>query len=198
MTKKGPACRQAGLSLIEVIIVMGVVVIIGSLLMVIMVNSTTLFTKQSAKLEEGLNINDTLAQVRSNIKDASSIAPSYTSGGTTYTSGLTQLVIKLPSIDSSNNIILNAFDSYVFFLYSNQMRMKTFPSPQSTRKVQDQIFSNTVDSLKFQYFNSGIPPMEVSPATAVKVRITLTLKRKVAVNSYETVIATSEANLRND
>lgn len=185
---------EKGLTIIELLAVMGVMTVVGALLMVIIVNSAGLFTKESAKLTQGLNINDTLAQVRSNIKDASSIAVSYT----TYTTGATQLVLILPSIDSLNNIIPDAFDYYVYFLDSNTLRFKSFPNASSARKAQDQIFSTLIDSLKFQYFNSGTPPAEVAPVSARKVRITLTLKQKTAVNSYETNIATSEANLRND
>lgn len=187
-----------GLSLIELLIITGVMTVVGALLMVIMVNSAGLFTKESAKLEAGLNINDTLVQVRSNIKNASSIASSYSDSTTTYTTGTTQLILQIPSLDSSNNIITDTFDYYIFFLDQKKLRFKTFPNAASARKDQDQIFSNIIDSLKFQYFNSSTPPTEVTPTIARKVRITLTLKRKTTVNSYETNIATSEANLRND
>lgn len=176
---------------------MGIVTIVGALLMVIIVNSVGLFTTQSSKLEQGLNINDTLTEVRSSIKDASSIASVYTGGSTTYTTGATQLVLNLPSINISNNIISGSFDTYIYFLDTNRIRLKTFPDAQSSRKPQDQIFSNIIDSLKFQYFNSATPPVEVTPVSATKIRISLTLKQKKGT-SYEINTATSEANLRND
>lgn len=190
--------KAKGLSLVELLIVIGVMTVVGVLLMVIIVNSAGLFTKESAKLQEGLNINDILVQVRSNIKNAGSIVGSYTSGSTTYTTGTTQLILQLSSLDSSNNIIPNTFDYYVYFLDLTRLRFKTFPDAASVRKAQDQIFSNIIDSLKFQYFDPGTPPTEVTPTTARKIRMTVTLKRKTTVNSYETNIATSEGNLRND
>ena len=187
----------SGFTLIEVLVAMGIATVTGVLLLVIIVNSTGLFTQQSSKVQMGLNINDALLQVRSSIKDASIVADQYISGGTTYTTGSNQLVLKVLSIDSSGNIIDNTFDFFVFFQDQNYLRFKTFPDPSSARKQADRVFSTSVDGLNFQYFNSVIPPVEVVPTAATKVRITLTLKQKIGVK-YETYTATSEANLRND
>lgn len=184
-----------GLTLVEVLIAMGIATIVGGLLLVIMVNSAGLFYKQSSKVEQGLGINDALAKVRQTIKETSSIAASYTDGSTTYTSGEQQIVLKIPSIDGSGNVISNTFDYFVFFLDQTKLRFKIFKDATSTRGVANQIFSTNVDSLKFQYLD--LTGAEVTPISAVKVRITLTLKQKAGAG-YEQNTATSEANLRND
>ena len=189
--------RERGLTLIEVLITMGIATVAGVLLVVIMVNSAGLFTQQSSKVQEGLNINDALSQVRSSIKQANAVASEYTGGGSTYTTGGSQLVLQVLSIDSLGNIIDNTLDYFVFFQDQNLLRFKIFPDPSSSRKPVDRIFATSVDNLIFQYFNSASPPVEVIPTSATKVRITLTLKQKIGIN-YETQTATSEANLRND
>lgn len=186
-----------GLTLLEILLAMGIAIVVGMFLLIVIVNSSGLFLKQSSKVEGGLNINDALLQVRTSIKDASAVLGSYTSVSTTYTTGNTVLVLKIPTINSSNNIITETFDYYVFFQDQKKLRFKTFPDPSSSRKAQDQIFSTNVDSLVFEYFNSANPPVEVVPALAKKVRISLTLKQKSGA-SYEINTATSEANLRND
>lgn len=186
-----------GLTLIEVLVAMGIATMVGVLLVVIIVNSAGLFKQQSSQVQEGLNINDALAQVRSSTKQASAIASTYTGGSTTYTTGPSQLVLKVSSIDSSGNIIENTDDYFVFFQDQNYLRFKTFPDPVSFRKASDRIFSTSLDNLIFKYFNSANPPAEVPPESAIKVRITLTLKQRNGA-SFETNTATSEANLRND
>ena len=188
---------KKGLTLVELLITMGISIIIGGLLTVIILNSAGLYYKESSKLTEGLNINDTLTKVRETIKESSSIATSYTQGSTTYTSGTTQLVLKVPSLDSSNNIISNTFDYFVFFLDTNKLRFKTFPDALSARKSQDQIFTTLLDSLSFKYLDNLNPPNEVTPNSAKKVLITIALKQKSGAK-IETIIATSEAYLRND
>lgn len=185
-----------GFTFIELIITMGISSIIGVLLLVIIVNSTGVFYKQSSKLSQGLNINDAFSKIIGNIKQASSIAVSYINGSTTYTSGPIQLVLKIPSIDSSGNIILNTYDYFVYFLDQNTFRLKTFPDALSARKSLDQIFSTSVDSLNFQYFDFSSPPNEVAPGAALKIRVTIKLKQRNGTN-FETSIATTEANLRN-
>lgn len=197
MTKKGPACRQAGLTIMEVLITAGISSAIGVLLLVIILNSTGVFYKQSLKLQEGLNINDSLSKIRNNIKQASSVAVSYTSGTTTYTSGATQLILKVLSVDSSNNLIPSTYDYFVFFLDQNKLRFRTFVDDQSSRKAQDQILSTLVDDLSFKYYDSLNPPTEVVAQSAKKVTVTVTLKQKNGIN-VETHTATSEGNLRND
>lgn len=182
--------KQRGLSLLEVLVAMGVAVIVGVLLVSIMVNSAGLFYKQSSSLQEGLNINDTLGKVREAVKESKAVVTSYTSGGTTYTSSAAQLVLKLASVDPLGNIIVDVFDHVVFFQDQNKLRYKSFPDPQSSRKMQDQIFSTSVSNLTFKYFDSQNPPNEVAPASASKVRVIVSLN--------EQTVATSEASLRND
>ncbi len=197
-SRLGITINQKGLTLLEVLVAMGIATIAGTLLMVIMINSAGLFSQQSSKVQQGLSINDALSTIRESIKQASSVADQYTNGSTTYTTGTNQLVLKVFSVDSSGNIVENTFDYFVFFLDQNSLRFKVFPdSLLSSRGMADQIFSTMVENLNFQYLNSAIPPIEVIPQNAAKVRISLTLKQKNGLN-FETSTATSEANLRND
>ena len=189
--------RESGFTIVEVLISMLIASIVGGLLVVIMVNSFGLFYKQSSKVEEGLNINTALSSIQNNIKDASSIAISFTKGSETYTSGQNQLVLTVPSIDSSNNIIASTYDYFVLFQDTNMLRYKVFVDSVSKRKPQDQIFSTSVNNLVIKYFNLASPPVEVSPSNARKVRVTVFLKQKIGI-SFETTTATTEANLRND
>ncbi len=172
--------RGRGLTLVEVLVAMGIAAVAGVLLLVIIVNSASLFKEQSSKVEEGLNMNDALSVVRSSIKQASSVAD---------TSSASQLVLKVSSVDTSGNIIDNTFDYFVLYLDQGAIHLKIFPDAISSRKTADRILSTNVDSLKFQYLNSANPSVEVTPASAAKVRVTLNLKQK---------ISTTEANLRND
>ncbi len=189
--------KGKGLTLMEVLIAMGLAVATGTLLLSIMINSAGFFYKQSSKLQEGLNINDALSKVRQSTRLSSGVVSTYTSGGITYTSSATQIVLKVPALDNLGNVIANTFDYIVFFQDQTKLRYKLFPDAQSSRKSQDQIFSTSVDSLTFKYLDSQNPPNEVTPVSATKVRIILSLKQKNG-QTIETNTATSEAALRND
>lgn len=196
MNKSGHVCWQVGLTLVELLITLGVAILVGALLLTIMVNTLGLFYKESSTRTQGLSINDALSKIRSSVKQSSIVATSFTSG-TTYTSSVTQLVLKITSVDLSGNLITNTFDYFVFFLDGSNLRFKTFPDVLSSRKAQDQIFSTNVKNLQFKYLDLQNPPLEVLPSEALKVRVSLTLQQKSGAD-YETIIATSEASLRND
>lgn len=191
--------NERGLSLVEVLIAMAISVIVGALLLVIIVNSAGLFYKESSKVGQGIGVNNALSQISQTIKNSTGVVSSYISGATIYTSGPAQLVLKIPSIDSSGNIIANTYDNFVFFLDQDKLRFKSFPdiTVPSSRKAADQILSLNVKSVLIQYLSSANPPLEVVPTVATKVRITLTLRKKAGA-AFETNTATSEANLRND
>lgn len=188
---------EKGLTLVEVLISFSIAAAVGGLLLITLVNSSGLFYKESSTVSIGLNTNDALAQVRQSIKESNRVVASYIADSNTYTSGPSQIVLQIPSLDSQNNIILGAFDYFVFFRDQTKLRFKTFPDVLSSRRAQDQIFSTNVDSLVFEYLNQAYPPLEVTPITATKVRITLKLKTRMG-QTFETNTASAEANLRND
>lgn len=168
-----------GLTLIEVLVGMGISAVAGVLLLVIVVQSTGLFTDQSAKLETGLSLNDALGKVRTSIKQATLIEA---------TSSAVRLILKASSINSEGNVINDTYDIFDFYKDQNVLHFKVIPSSQSTRPLSDQILAS-LDNLLFEYFNAASPPIPVPPNQASKVRVTMTIKGAVA---------TSEANLRND
>lgn len=186
-----------GFTLIEVLVATAITTIAGSLLFVIMVNSLGLYSHQSSKVQTSLDINDALSYIRAGIKQASSIAVSYTDGGTTYTTGASQLVFKVASIDSSGSIVSDTYDFFVVFANNQVLRFKVFPGPGSARGSVDRVLSASLNSLTFQYLNNANPPVEVAPTAAKRIRISLSLKQKIGLSSEES-IATTEANLRND
>ncbi len=184
-----------GFTLPEVIIASVVAVLVGGLLLGILVQGSGVFYNQSQKVSQGLSINDTLSKIRGFLKEAQSVASGYPVISPDYTSSSSTVVLKIPSIDSSDNVLINTFDFVVFSKDSDKLIFKLFPDSLSSRKSQDQILSLNVDSVNFAYFDSlGIA---VSPTSAVKVKITLRLKQKTG-REEETNVATSEANLRND
>lgn len=189
--------RDSGFTMIEILVSMGIAVVTGALLLVIIVNSAGLYSTQSSKVQEGLNINDALLEIRGSVKQASAIIAQYTNGQTTYTTGPDELVLEVASLNSSGNILSDTYDFYVFYLDQNYLRFRIFPDPASSRIASNKILSNLVDTLSFQYFNSAVPPVEVNPVDATKVRISLKLKQRTGKN-FEVSVATSEANLRND
>lgn len=187
---------QRGLTLVEALITLAIGTVVGGMLLVIMVNTGGLFYKESSRLQQGLNINDALSRINESVKESAGVETGYPSPSPTYTSSATSLVLKIPSQNQQGLIIQNTFDHFVFFLDGTKLRFKIFPDSQSSRKSADQIFSTSVNSLFFQYYDGQTPPQETVPTSAAKVRVTLQLKQKAGA-AFEINTATTEAKLRN-
>lgn len=187
-----------GITLLEVLISTSIAIVIGILLLAVLVNSAGLFYKESSKIGQGLNSNDALNLIRQTIKQSNGVVSSYQSGSSpNFVTGSTQLILKIPAIDSSENIIQDVFDYFVFYQDGDKLRLKSYPDPGSSRVAQDQILALNVQSILFQYFNNAQPPQEVAPASSIKIRLTLSLKQKSG-GQFEQNISTSEATLSND
>lgn len=187
-----------GFTLVEVLISMSIAVIVSSLLVVIIVNSAGLFYKQSAKVGQGVGVNEALAKFRDSIKEANAIASGYPqTPPPAYTTSPEQVVLSVPSIDNLGNILSGVFDYYVFLKEEGKLKFKVFPDIQSFRKSSDQTLSINVKEVVFLYFDSQNPPQQVAPATAERIRMVVTLRQRSGAD-YEESMATSEASLRND
>lgn len=169
---------RSGFTLPEVIIGMAVATLVGGLLILILVQSAGVFYRETAKVSQGLGLNDSLAKIESSIRKSQAIVS---------TSSASQLVLKIPSVDGSGNVINNTFDTEVFQKEGDKLKYKLFPDSASSQKSADIILTKNVDSLLFQYFDAL--GQEVLPASSVRVRASLSLKQQSA---------TAEAHLRND
>lgn len=167
-----------GFTLPEIIIGVTVTAIVGGLLLLLMVQSTGLFYRESSKVSTGLSINDSLSKMQSSIRKSSVVSASSTPS---------LLVLKFPAIDGSGNIITNTFDSETFLLEGNKLKYQLLPDPQSSRTGIDTILAKNIDNLSFSYLDSS--NQEVQPNLAKKV---------IASISTAGQIASAEANLRND
>ncbi len=184
-----------GFTLIETLVVIAIVSIVGFFLFTILVNSTGLFYSENSKVDQGVHINNVLASINNNIKSASFIASGYPEASPTYTTSSQEVVLKLIAIDTSNNIIQNTYDYIVYYKDMDKLRYKLFPAIGSKRPSTDQILALSVDDILFQYFDSS--GVQVSPASAVKIKAVVSLKQKTGIPALSNT-ATTEAFLRND
>lgn len=184
-----------GFTVIEVLLVLLVVGIVGGYVAMILVNNTGLFYLENSKVDQGVHIDNVLASIHSSIRSATSIASGYPVGSPTYTTSANTLVLKLVTVDSSNNIIQDTYDYIVYYLDGDKLRYKLFPAGGSQRAPADQILALNVNKITFQYFDSG--GNEIVPTSAVKVQISVTQKQKAGAAILQNT-ATTEGYLRND
>lgn len=188
--------RQSGFTLMELLMVTTLGVIISGALIAILINNTEVVYKESSRVSQGLDLNSALANIKGNLKQASSVAISYPEGPSpTYTSSTSELVLKITSLDQNNETIPNTYDFVVYYKDQDKLRVLLEPNAVSSRDQINTILAKNVDQISFDYLDSLGNP--TSPTAAKKIKVTIVLRQK-AGSRYETNIATAEANLRND
>lgn len=191
--------NQHGMTLVEVLVAAAISVIVGSFLVSIMVQNNALFYLQQARSTQGSTLNNALTTISTEVKGAFAIASGYPEDTPLYISSNQTLVLKLSSLDSSGDIIENAYDYQIIEKDPNNpsyLRQQIIPSqnPPSTRKSGNTVLVTNLDSIYFRYLDRNNLP--VSPAAAKIVEITINLKDKIGIFK-EDESATTVVNLRN-
>lgn len=87
------------------------------------------------------------------ILPANHVLASHAFSGTTYSSGAMTLVLELPTIDNSGNIVYGAKDYIVFYASSTKLYRLVQADAQSARSSGLTQLSATLNSLSFTYDN---------------------------------------------
>lgn len=187
--------KSNGFTLVEMIITLTLTAIIGTVLIVVLVNSLSLQTTQSARVSQGLGINNALSDISSWVRRAAGVSLGYPATTPfTYTTGANVLVLKVPSLDATGAVIADVYDYVVFVVESLKLKEKIFPNALSTRQQSDKILTDNVASVAFSFQNTA--GQSVTPDLASVVTVTINLSQKAAYSNEENT-GTSKMRLRN-
>jgi hypothetical protein len=177
---------------------MSVIAVAGVLIGSIAIQGNDLFSQQTAHVTQGLSLNDSVAEVESLIKQSVNIPTQYpTSGQAQFTTNANVLILAIPSINASNQVIENVYDYVVFTkdpTNQNVFRELIFPNEASYRKDQNKVLSTALKDLTFYYLDGN--GNNTSPSQASKINFIINLEEK-AGTSQRAASASGEVNLNN-
>ncbi len=104
-----------GMTLTETLIAVAILVIIGVALAQMTMVTLDISSRQSKNYSLETNAAILLKTLNDNFGHASGIELARTFGTTAYTSSSTTLILRIPSLDSSRNIITGVYDYIVFY-----------------------------------------------------------------------------------
>ncbi len=135
-----------------------VVVAIMSLLLLIITQIFALnyriLEQQSARSDNETGAILAARAISQATRGADSVLASYTIGGTLYTSSSTVLVVKMPAINASGNVIENAFDYTAFYrdpLKNTFIKAATQADANSIRRSGTRLMTAYNQTLIFRY-----------------------------------------------
>jgi prepilin-type N-terminal cleavage/methylation domain-containing protein len=193
MTRK----LQKGFTLIEILIVMACSAIIGTILVTILVQGSSIFSDQTTKVNQNLSLNSASNQIDQTVQYASQISANYIDGSTTYTTSDKVLIGKLPAIDSSGNVIESKFDTFILMqdpVNSAYLKKLIIPDLLSSRKSEDMTLLNQMTFLQFVYLNDSA--VVTTPQTASKIDFVIKVAEKSGNGIKESSIS-GRINLKN-
>lgn len=191
-TLNWPALR-GGLSLIEILILLGLVGLVSILLAPVYMAHFRLFFRQNAAIEVASQNRLALDDMVNQIRGTQSIVTTCAScaGDTT---GASTLVLQLWPVNANGEPFEPTDASYDYIVYKvdsakNQLIKRTIPDSASFRLASTKIIATGVADLQLSYNNAD-------PTQASQVTMTLT-NQAAALNNTQTIQQEAKAVLRN-
>lgn len=143
--------RLRGFTLIETIITIGLSVVAFIALTNLFIIFNTTYGYQQAFMLAAGSASTAMNSFEETILPAEQVLASHSFNGTAYSSSTTTLVLSLPAIDGSGNIISGTKDYAVFYASSTMLYQLTETGAGSVRLSGLKQLSTTLQSLSFIY-----------------------------------------------
>jgi prepilin-type N-terminal cleavage/methylation domain-containing protein len=144
---------KRGFTLIETVIVIAISVVAFVALANLFIRFNNTYGYQQTFMATAGSASSAMNALEAAILPADQVLASHSVGGTVYSSNATTLVLELPAVNSSGNIIAGVFDYIAFYTSSHTLYRRTQTGAGSTRISGLKQLSTTLNSISFTYDN---------------------------------------------
>lgn len=153
-------------SLIEVIIVVAISALVAGALANIFFYYNSSYLYQNASVNVSSSAASFLNEMSELALQAKTISTSRAVSGTTYTTGSTTVVFELPAMNSSGDVLPNAYDYAILYATSTHLYRILDVHGSSVRKASTVQYSDVLSNLTLTYDNA-------TPANATSITVDL-------------------------
>ena len=143
-------------SLAETIIATAILIYVLGALLILYNNFFKVYSNQQTKIKIGNSAREAAGELQSAALQANQIIASYDFSGTVYSTDQHTLVLKIPSIDGSGNIVSEKFDYAVFYLIGKSLFRLVEADAASSRPSGLNKISDAVSTITFTYNNADL------------------------------------------
>lgn len=146
--------KTKGLSLLETVIYTFIGILIIIVISEIFVNQSNLGQKRTSQSDLEKSAGSGIENIKTAVQGARTVVLSRPFGNIAYTSDEDTLILEIPSVNGSGNIISGSYDYMVFFidpLDSSLLKATTEPATGSARPGNTRIISSSVSTVEFRY-----------------------------------------------
>lgn len=192
--------KNKGVSLIELLIAMAIMSIISLTLILIFTQSFKTYYIQESQTQLQIQTRYSLESINNWVKKSSTVVATYTAQDTTvYTTSTSVLVLKVLSIDASNNLIANTYDYIIFRRNPSntaELQQITYANIASSRSSGTKIIGYYINALTFTYFDSSNIELVADFQNSVFITSEIT-SQEVVRGKTNTVNYKTQSKLRN-
>ncbi len=181
---------QRGFTLIEAVITIGLFVIIMITFFALYDGYSKVYVSQQGLFNIAGSASSLMNETNTMVMQADQVVASHTFAGIGYTTGAETLVLELPSITASGDIVNGKFDYVAIYKSGSKAYRILAADSTSSRRNETKEFSDTISSLNFTYNN-------LSPPEITKVDVDITTQA-VSGHQTQTYHLHQQVYLRND
>jgi hypothetical protein len=142
--------------MIEAIFASAILFFILGALVVLYLNFSKFYNRQQAEINIGNSARETVKELQSAALQSNQIIASHDFSGTVYSTDQDTLVLEIPSIDGSGNIVSGKHDYVVFYLTGKKLYRLVEADVVSNRSSGQNQLSDAVMALTFTYNNPNL------------------------------------------
>ena len=171
--------RQSAFTLIETVIViaLSVSVVVALTFLLYTFNRASSYGKISS--QSYASASALLRDIESLTLPANAVLETHAFSGGTHTSTATSLVLELPSIDNSGNVIAGAHDYVAFYAVGTNAYRLLEKDAASARVAGTILLSSTLDTLSFAYDDADVAQVRT---VTVDIQTQAQMKEEVVVS----------------
>lgn len=143
-----------GFSLVETVIIIGISTVAFIALVNLFLVFNSLYGYQRALMGTAGSASTSMNALEASVLPADQVLASHTFSGTTHSSATTTLVLELPTVDSSGNLVGTSKDYVVVYASSTTLYLLTESAAGSTRVSGRTQLTTMLNSVSFTYDHS--------------------------------------------
>jgi len=177
--------NSQGFTLVEVAVVSAILLLMVGFLGYLSVKHFWVYNSQIAELNIESDARQALDDIDNYVRGAHRVISSYD----IYSTDSQTLILQIPSIDSSNQIISDTYDNVVFYLSSDSLIRQVFPDGDSSRSASTKTLANGIDVDTFEFsYDDGDYSLVKQVATLITImQGNPNQKRSITISSQSTL-----------
>lgn len=189
----------AGLTVVEMAVVSGLIGILAAILITIFVQGRRILDQNRVQTELQLETRSSVDEIVRNIRLANQALSTYSHGGQDYSGASSLLILQLPSINSDGTNIPGALDFVIYLLDPadpEQLQEITVSNSLSDRAFDTKTLAKNLAALEVTYYDAAGTALTSSLENAVLIKVKVTTSKTLKNRTLSASFA-DQAKLRN-